>query len=326
MAANAIAALNQGASRPLVIDWHAHIYPPEVAAGPEWRGDCPLTIEHLLEAHEQAGIDLCVVTNPIHYIKEMSDAQALAAIKRWNEYAAELQPRYRERAIFFTSTIPGGGDAFLAEVERAVREYGLRGVFINSSHQGAYPDEDRARPFFELAAHLDIPVMIHAPASSFGEDCMRMYRLISSVGRPFDECLAIARMIVRGVFEQLPRLKFVGAHLGGGICEVIGRMDYAYELGDFAHFLGSYEPKLIANRPSHYLRQLYLDSVSYHAPALRCGIETVGVEHIVFGSDAPPLLPLLPQAKRLIEELALSESDRRAILGGNAARLLKLAV
>jgi hypothetical protein len=76
--------------------------------------------------------------------------------------------------------------------------------------------------------------MIHAPASSFGEECMHMYRLISSVGWPYDECVAIARMIVSGVFEQLPDPTLVGAHLGGGIYEVIGRMDYAYEPGDFS--------------------------------------------------------------------------------------------
>jgi aminocarboxymuconate-semialdehyde decarboxylase len=315
-----------GEGSPAVIDWHAHIYPPEVAAVPEWRGDCPLTIEKLLDAHERVGIDFCVVTNPIHYLKTMSDSQALSAIKRWNEYAAEVQQRYADRVVVFTSSIPGGGDEFLKELERAIREYGLRGVFINSSHQGTYPDEDRARLFFELINSLDVPVMIHAPASSFGEECMRMYRLTSSVGRPFDECLAIARMIVRGVFEQLPDLKFVGAHLGGGICEVIGRMDYAYELGDFAHFLGTYEPLLISHEPSYYLRKLYMDSVSYHAPALMCGIQTVGVDHVMFGSDAPPLLPLLPKAKKLVEELPIRDEDKRAILGGNAAKLLKLAL
>ena len=79
----------------------------------------------------------------------------------------------------------------------------------------------------------------------FGEERMREYRLASRVGRPFDECLAISRMIVRGVFEKFPQLKFVGCHLGGGICEVIGRMDYAYELGDKASGLGTYEPMLV---------------------------------------------------------------------------------
>jgi len=71
------------------------------------------------------------------------------------------------------------------------------------------------------------------------------YRLASSIGRPADGCLAIARLIVRGMFEKLPNLKLVGTHLGGGICEMIGRMDYAYNLGDEAYFLGAYEPMLI---------------------------------------------------------------------------------
>jgi hypothetical protein len=59
---------------------------------------------------------------------------------------------------------------------------------------------------------------------------MREYRLASSIGRPMDGALAIARMIGRGVREKFPALKLVGTHLGGGICEMIGRMDYAYYL------------------------------------------------------------------------------------------------
>jgi aminocarboxymuconate-semialdehyde decarboxylase len=51
---------------------------------------------------------------------------------------------------------------------------------------------------------------------------MADYRLASSVGRPVDNCLSLARLIVRGIFEQFPNLKLVRSHLGGGICEVIG--------------------------------------------------------------------------------------------------------
>jgi predicted TIM-barrel fold metal-dependent hydrolase len=64
--------------------------------------------------------------------------------------------------------------------------------------------------------------------------------------------------------------------------------------------------------------------MSYHAPAVICALLTVGADHLVFGSDAPPLLPLLPRARRLIEGLPISPRDKRAILGGNTARLLRL--
>ena len=307
----------------MIIDWHAHVYPPELAKERRWGGTTPLTIENLLEAHERAGIDRCVVSNTIHYLKDKTDRESLAFLQRWNEYAAEIQQKYRDRILVFTSTLPCGGAPFMKELERAITEYGLQGVLINSSHQHAYPDDDEARPFFELISNLGIPAMMHAPSVGYGEERMRDYRLASSVGRPFDECLSIARLIVRGVFERFQNIKFVGCHLGGGICDVIGRMDYAYELGDLASGLGPYEPMLIAKRPSEYLKTLYLDTVAYHPPAVMCAYQTVGAKHLLFGSDAPPLLPLLPRAKKIIEELPISAAERADIFANNALQLIR---
>jgi len=307
----------------MIVDWHAHVYPPELAKERRWGGDSPLTIEKLLEAHELAGIDLCVVSNTTHYLREKTAAESLAFLPRWNEYGAESQQKYQGRIVVFSSTLPYGGEPFLKELARAIVEYGLKGVLINSRHQGAYPDDDEARPFFELVTGLRIPLMMHAPSVGFGEERMREYRLASSVGRPFDECLAISCMIVRGVFERFPSVKFVGCHLGGGICEVIGRMDYAYTLGDKASGLGSYEPMLITKRPSDYLRGLYMDMVAYHPPAVMCAYQTVGAKQLLFGSDAPPLLPLLPRAKQIIEELPITAAEREDIFGRNAIKLVE---
>jgi aminocarboxymuconate-semialdehyde decarboxylase len=307
----------------MIIDWHAHVYPPELAKQRRWGDTTPLTIENLLEAHEKSGIDRCVVSNTIHYLKDKTDQESLAFLQRWNEYAAEIQQKYPDRIIVFASTLPCGGAPFMKELERALVEYSLQGVLINSSHQHAYPDDDKAKPFFELIESLNVPVMMHAPSVGYGEERMREYRLASSVGRPFDECLSIARLIVRGVFERFRNIKFVGCHLGGGICDVIGRMDYAYELGDLASGLGPYEPLLITKPPSEYLKALYMDTVAYHAPAIMCACQTVGAKRLLFGSDAPPLLPLLPRAKRIIEELPISAAEREDIFANNALKLLR---
>jgi aminocarboxymuconate-semialdehyde decarboxylase len=307
----------------MIVDWHAHVYPPELAKERRWGGASPLTIENLLASHEKVGIDLCVVSNTIHYLRDKSNDESLAFLRRWNEYGAEIQQKYKDRIVVFTSTLPCGGEPFVKELERAIIQYGLKGVLINSSHQRAYPDDDEAKPFFELVSGLGIPIMMHAPSVGFGEERMRDYRLASSVGRPFDECLSIARLIVRGVFEKYSNLKFVGCHLGGGICDVIGRMDYAYELGDQASGLGPYEPMLITKRPSEYLKALYMDTVAYHPPAVMCAYQTVGAKQLLFGSDAPPLLPLLPRAKKIIEELPISETEREDIFGRNALKLLQ---
>jgi len=96
----------------MIIDWHAHVYPPELARERRWGGTTPLTIENLLEAHEKAGIDRCVVSNTIHYLKEKTNDESLAFLRRWNEYAAEIQQKYQDRIIVFTSTLPCGGAPF----------------------------------------------------------------------------------------------------------------------------------------------------------------------------------------------------------------------
>lgn len=308
----------------MIIEWHNHVYPPEEAAAPEWEGRCPMNIDNVLDANRKAGVDVIVVSNAAHYMRYKSDKEELTSIKRWSDYAAEIQDRHRGLVCGFATLLPCGGPAYVRELERAIKELGLKGVFINSSHKGHYPDDDEARPFWEAVQDLDIPVMIHPPHVGFGEERMKEYRLASSVGRPFDLTLALSRLIVRGILEDLPGLKIVASHGGGGICEVIGRMDYAYELRDEAYFLGSYAPLRIKHAPSHYLKMMYLDTVCYHAPAIRCVLDTVGVDHVLYGSDAPPLTSLKPRAIKLIQDLNLSPADRDKVFWRNAAKLLKL--
>lgn len=307
-----------------ICNFHAHIYPPEEQNQPLFGGNCPLAIEKLLPAHDEAGVEFAVVTNSLHYLRHKSDAECIERLKRWHEYAAELQEKHRDRLVFFASAVPTLGEASHREFERAITEYGFRGCFINSSHNDRYPDEDVARDFWRIAAERNVPVMVHAPECAFGEERMGMYRLVSSVGRPMDETLSLARTIVRGVFEELPNLRVIAAHVGGGICEVLPRMDYAYELRDYAEFLGSYKPILIKKKPSEYLDQIYFDTASYSPPVVRMGIEVAGIDRMLFGADAPPLTPLLPRAIEIVDGLPISEKDREKIFIGNAESLLRL--
>jgi len=308
----------------MIIDWHTHVYDPEAAAAPRWQGKCPMTIENVLRLQTEAAIDMTVISSTVHYIRHLEGNDILVALGRSNRYMAECRDRYPDKVVPLAALVPGGGDEYLRELERAVRQDDLRGVLINSSHKGTYPDDDECRPFFKLATELDIPVFVHPGDHGYGAERMRDYRLISSIGRPADNCLALARLIVRGIFEQFPTLKLVGSHLGGGICEVIGRMDYAYHCIDDAFFLGSYEPRLINHPPSHYLKMMYLDSACYHAPAARAAVETVGAGHVVFGTDSPPMISLKKQGLELVHQLGLSPDDKERVLSGNAKRLLKL--
>jgi aminocarboxymuconate-semialdehyde decarboxylase len=317
----------------MIIDFHVHVLPPEeldAFTATQFHRNIraskrhpPTTIENALEAAKIGGVDITVISNPLHNMREMDRAQQLARCQRQNRFHAACQEKYPS-IIGMASTVPYGDDEFLREFERAIKQDGLKGAWIMSSLQGQYPDDDEAMPFFQLAQELDVPVVIHPPSVGFGEERMRDYRLASSIGRPMDGALAIARLIVRGVFEKFPHLKLIGTHLGGGICEMIGRMDYAYRLQDEAYFLGSYEPMLIKYPPSHYLKMMYLESTCYHPPGARCAIDTVGVDHFVFGTDSPPLFVLKKEGVDLINKLGLSAEDKNKIYYENAKKLLRL--
>jgi aminocarboxymuconate-semialdehyde decarboxylase len=310
----------------MIIDWHTHLIPPLESGKPAWNGRCQMVIENILGAQEQAGIDITVASNTTHYLQRRSPPDALEALRQSNRYLAEIQDRYNGRIYGLASILPGGGEKHLRELERAITEDGLKGVLVTSSFKGVYLDDPEVRPFFDLAARLDIPVMIHPPTVGFGEERMREFRLASSVGRPFDSCLALSRLILYGVLEAFPTLKIVATHLGGGITEVIGRLDYNYALQTEGFYARDEDiaPMLIKRRPSEYLKNIYLDSVCYHLPAAKCAIETVGVDHFVFGTDAPPLTPLKQLGLDMIYQLPLDAAGRDKVLAGNARKLLKL--
>jgi aminocarboxymuconate-semialdehyde decarboxylase len=307
----------------MIIDFHTHVMPPEMAAAPIWRGKCPMTIENVLDAAKEGGVDRTVISNPAHELRHMDGGQQLKTVRMINQYLASLAHKH-DNIYALATTVPYGGEPFLKELERAVKQDGAKGVIILSSLPGHYPDDDDALPFFQLVTELDIPVFMHPPSIGFGEERLNVYRLASSIGRPMDGAIAISRLIVRGILEKLPSLKLVASHLGGGICEMIGRMDYAYNLQEEAYFLGPYEPMLIRHPPSHYLKMMYLESTCYHVPAARCAMDTVGVDHFVFGTDAPPLKPLKKAGVEVIRSLKLAPADEAKVFSGNARKLLKI--
>ena len=190
----------------MILDFHTHVQMPEQQAHPMWHGRCPMTIENVLEAQKEGGVDCTLISQAMHQLRDMDRDQQLDEVKKVNRYIASLQEKHP--SIYgMAGTVPHGDDAFLREFERAIKQDGLKGAWILSSQPGHYPDDDECLPFFKLATELDVPVVIHPPSVGFGEERLRDYRLASSVGRPMDNALAIARLIVRGIFEKFPTLQ-----------------------------------------------------------------------------------------------------------------------
>ena len=76
----------------------------------------------------------------------------------------------------------------------------------------------------------------------------------------------------------------------------------------------------IKHEPSHYLKMMYFDTVTYNPPAARLVLDTVGADHVLYGSDAPPLTSLKPRAIKLVGDLGLPAREREAMFWRNARR------
>jgi aminocarboxymuconate-semialdehyde decarboxylase len=205
-----------------------------------------------------------------------------------------------------------------AELQRAVDEYGIRGLIIPSTAGGRALDEPQFEPFFALCEKLGIVLFMH-PTTAMPSDRFHMYGIHVLVGFPFETTLAVTRMIFNGVLERHPNLKLVLAHGGGNLVFLRGRLDSAYDATGWE--ADPYFKQHITMRPSAYLDRLYYDTCALNERSNRFVIETMGADRVVFGSDYPFDIGD-PEGKRSVPVVdSLPPLDREKIYSGNVIRL-----
>ena len=131
----------------------------------------------------------------------------------------------------------------------------------------------------------------------------------------FDTTIALARIILSGLLDEHPNLKLVCPHVGGTLPYLIGRIDHQVTVLKRVKLT-------IKQRPSDYLRSIYLDSVNALPAVIRFGIELVGPERMLYSSDHPWVAPQLIIDN--IRSLNLPAEHETLIFQGNARRLFNL--
>jgi len=81
--------------------------------------------------------------------------------------------------------------------------------------------------------------------------------------------------------------------------------------------------KPVKKEPSEYLKQLYFDSIIVTGEGLRHLVATAGVSQVLLGTDFPTDWNS-KGVDHVLGTSSLSDVDKKAILGGNAAKLLRI--
>jgi aminocarboxymuconate-semialdehyde decarboxylase len=142
--------------------------------------------------------------------------------------------------------------------------------------------------------------------------------LSNTIGNPLDTTIALSHLIFDGTLDRFPGLKICSAHGGGYLPSYAPRSDNSLRVA----------PEMdtgvkLKKKPTEYLRDMYYDTLVFTDEALRHLAHEVGYDKLVIGTDHPIPWEEFP-VERVMATKGLSNTDRVAILGGNAARLLNL--
>jgi predicted TIM-barrel fold metal-dependent hydrolase len=270
-------------------------------------------------------------------IEQLGDARLTPQIARIaNDGLAELCAKHRHRFPAFIASMPTNNvEACIEEIDRAVNRLGAKGIQLFTNVNGRPLSLPEFRPIFRRMAALDLPVWIHPmrgpqmpdyPTEKVSED-----EIWFTFGWPYETTACVTRLIFSGLYDELPNLKIITHHYCGMVPFYAGKI----QLGFDQIFFGTSQKNPVAEKaglqrpPMDYYKMIYADTaVNGAIAATKCGHAFFGTEHSLFATDAPFDAEdgrlLLRTTIGAINALDISDSEKDAILGGNARRLLRL--
>jgi aminocarboxymuconate-semialdehyde decarboxylase len=209
-------------------------------------------------------------------------------------------------------------DAACRELDRAV-EAGHRGVEIGNHVGDRDLDDAGVVTFLQHCAARDVPVFVH-PWDMPDTPRTRRWMAQWLTGMPAETHLSILAMVLGGVFDQVDeRLRICFAHGGGSFAFWLGRVENAWH--GRRDVVGT-----SARPPREYVGRFSVDSAVFDAAALRLLVDTLGVDHVLLGSDYPYPLGEAEAGTLIRTSPHLTDDERAKLLAENAAAFLGAGV
>ena len=306
------------------IDIHAHYMPPayrkllgsrgidrsDGVLLPQW------DISIQLESMEKLNIRFAALTISSPHPHFGDGKESIECVRASNEEGLAISKKYPDKlGLIATLPLPEV-DASLAEIDFAV-ERGVLGFVMPTHARGIYLGDEKFEPVFELLNKHKALLCVHPTTPSATPPNVLDKLPYATMEFMFDTARAVVNMIINGVIDRYPDIKFVIPHAGAVLLVLADRIN-----NSISSFNADSKPDLYSN-----LRSLYYDiagkSISYPLDIL---LKIIGIDHILYGSDRPfmPVTTVVGLAEELDHTDKITDADRTLIYYENAKKLLSL--
>jgi predicted TIM-barrel fold metal-dependent hydrolase len=234
--------------------------------------------------------------------------------------AAQAQPK---RFSGFATLPWQAPEAAARELERAVKDLGLKGALINGRPGDTFLDDARYAPILAALHELNVPLYVHpglplpavqAPYYGGFERELSARLAMFAWGWHNEAGIQVVRMLLAGVFDRYSRLQVISGHWGEMVPFFLQRLEDSIPMeasGLKRSIVQTYREHVYVS-PSGMLTLPHFQFIH----------SLMGAERILYSIDYP--YQSLDGAREFIERLPVPDTEKALIAHGNAEQLLGL--
>lgn len=235
--------------------------------------------ERLLAWMDEHDVERALVSVPPPLYRQYLDE---ASAEEWaiylNDGLLATVGRYEERLQALLH-LPLEHPALALRLQRRYAESGAPGVALAAGGEPRIAFSDPAfTPLWQALDEQEAFVFLHPGSCADGR--LSAFYLENLLGNPVETGIAASHLVMAGVPQRFPRVRFCLAHAGGAFTGLVGRLERG-----FATRRAGVD--LSVERPLQAARRFYSDCIAHHPGVLRLAQEVFGPDHVLFGSDWP---------------------------------------
>lgn len=244
------------------------------------------SVEAKLQYMSNHNISHSIISLANPWLDFISGPQSLAIAEELNDELQNICEQSNGKLYGFATLPVRNIEGSIKEINRLKSMSCIKGVILGTPGAGKGLDDERIRDMLHAISDANFMIFVH-PHYGVGNEHYHDagHALFLALGFPFETTVAISRLIVSGTLDQVPNLKLLIAHAGAALPSLIGRLDSCV-----AHDIAI--AKRLNNAPSHYLKKMYFDAISYDPTILQSVVNLLGEDRVLFGTDNPFFPPL----------------------------------